>query len=237
MIKTFTIAIISFGLGAALTYFLIPESGQAPGAATAPIAGEKRQNSNPSPVSVYTDYIHQLEELNRQLTKDLQAARNTQPAPAGDKIADQAQPQVDAAQFENYYHARKNSEEFNQYLQTISTANGPGYVKDLAAKFDAEVVDSQWAADYETRLHSLLESEAVSGSITPQSIVCKSRRCQINVAIADAEQANQVMQAFSAAINNNQLAIDKSMVVSAPDINAGVMSLYLARDASVKIHE
>ncbi len=237
MIKILTASVISFGLGAALTHFLVVDTSQEVSNKSVSQPTEKIQSNKPQATNVYTDYIRQLEELNRQLTKDLQAARGSQSVADGNGSVDQSHAELDSATFEDYYKARKNSDDFNQYLQTVGAGNGTGYVKDLAAKFETETVDSQWAIDYESRLYSLLESDALSGSIVPQSIVCKSRRCQIKVAISDIEQANQVMQSFSEAINNNQLSIDKSMVVSAPDVSEGVVSLYVARDANVKIHE
>lgn len=237
MIKIFTSSAISFGIGAAFTYFLVVGANQDAGSKSSSAPTEKIQDSNPQATSVYTDYIRQLEELNRQLTSDLQAARNAQPATDNKDPVGQPRTELDGANFEDYYRARKNSDDFSQYLQTVGAGNGVGYVKDLAAKFETEPVDSQWAADYESRLYSLLESDALSGSIVAQSIVCKSRRCQVKVPISDIEQANQVMQSFSEAINKNQLSIDKSMVVSAPDVNEGVLSLYVVRDANVKVYE
>ncbi len=231
MIKIIVTSVISFGLGAVATYSLLSQNAYEVTAVEAQPITEAQRNSRSQPASVHADYIHQLEVLNRKLTQELQVAResvNTGLAHAP------AQPRVEMAAFEAYYNARKNSETFSQYLQNVSST---GYVKDLAGKFDAEAVDSQWATDYEARLNILLESDSVSNSFLPQSVICKSRRCQIKVAITSIEQANQVMETFSAAINNNQLAIDKSMVVSAPDMDEGVVSLYVARDADVKIHE
>lgn len=233
MIKILVTAVVSFGAGAALTYSIV--SGDNPDAITQPAAVESHAQSSVQSTNVHADYIRQLEELNRKLTKDLQAARSGQ-ATKDDKAASEpAQQAVDAVNFEQYYQARKNSEEFNQYLQSVSAGNG--YVKDMATKFEAETVDGQWAPDYESRLHNLFESDALAGKVVPQSVVCKSRRCQIKVAVVDIDQANQTMESFSKALNDNQLAIDKSMVVSAPDLTEGVVNLYVARDASVKIHE
>ncbi len=237
MIKTFTISAISFGLGAALTYFLVADGKQPESEKSAFLPSESIKSSGQQSTSVYTDYIRQLEELNRQLTNDLQAARGVQSASSNNNASDLPAIAQDGASLEEYYKARKNSEDFSQYLQTAGAASGIGYVKDLAAKFENEAVDSQWAVDYESRLYNLLESDALAGSVTAQSIVCKSRRCQIKVAISDIEQANKIMESFSQALNNNQLSIDKSMVVSAPDVSEGVVSLYVARDANVKIHE
>ena len=231
MIKIIVTSVISFGLGAVATYSLLSQNAHEVTAVEAQPIMEVQRNNRSQPTSVHADYIRQLEVLNRKLTQELQVAResvNTDLAHAP------AQPRIEMADFEAYYSARKNSEAFRQYLQNVSSA---GYVKDLAGKFDAEAVDSQWATDYEARLNTLLESDSVSNSFLPQSVICKSRRCQIKVAITSIEQANQVMETFSAAINNNELAIDKSMVVSAPDMDEGVVSLYVARDADVKIHE
>lgn len=237
MIKIFATAVVSFGLGAAVTYSVLSDNSPDIAAADVPQTVENLQKSNVQPTSVHADYIRQLEALNRQLTKDLQAARDGQPAKTEKQADEPASPVIDAASFEEYYKARKNSDEFNQYLQTVSAGNSGGYVKDMAAKFETETVDGQWAADYESRLYNLLETDALAGKVVPQSVVCKSRRCQIKVAVANIDEANQAMQSFSAAINNNKLSIDKSMVVSAPDIDAGVVSLYVARDGNVKIHE
>lgn len=233
MIKILVTAAVSFGAGAALTYSIV--SGDSPDVIASPVAVESHAQSSVQSTSVHADYIRQLEELNRKLTKDLQAARGGQTTKDNKAEPDSAQQAVDAVNFEQYYQARKNSEEFNQYLQSVSTGNG--YVKDMATKFEAETVDGQWATDYESRLYNLFESDALAGKVVPQSVVCKSRRCQIKVAVADIDQANQTMESFSKALNDNQLAIDKSMVVSAPDVEAGVVSLYVARDGSVKIHE
>jgi hypothetical protein len=237
LIKILTASVISFGLGAASMYFWGADVNPEMSNKTVQAPTEKKQTNHLQPTNVYTDYIRQLEELNRQLTKDLQAARGVQPTEDANKVVELPSAEVDHSKFEEYYQARKNSDDFSQYLQTVAAGNGVGYVKDLATKFETETVDSQWAAGYESKLYSLLESDALAGNIAAQSIVCKSRRCQIKVAISDIEQANQVMQSFSEAINNNQLAIDKSMVVSAPDVSEGVVNLYVARDASVKIHE
>lgn len=228
MIKILVTAVVSFGAGAALTYSIV--SGDNPDAIAQPVAVESHAQS-----SVHADYIRQLEDLNRNLTRDLQAARGGSATKNNKATQEPAQQAVDAVNFEQYYQARKNSEEFNQYLQSVSTANG--YVKDMATKFEAETVDGQWATDYESRLYNLFESDALAGKVVPQSVVCKSRRCQIKVAVVDIDQANQTMESFSKALNDNQLAIDKSMVVSAPDLAEGVVSLYVARDGSVKIHE
>jgi hypothetical protein len=222
---------ISFGLGVVITYSLFSQNTPGVTAAEVQPITETQPDHNSQPTSVHADYIRQLEALNRKLTQELQAAR----APVKKDLAHApAQPRVEMADFEAYYNARKNSEAFSRYLQNVSST---GYVNDLAGKFDAEAVDSQWAPDYEARLNTLLESDSVSNNFAPQSVICKSRRCQIKVAITSIEQANQVMETFSTAINNNQLAIDKSMVVSAPDMEEGVVSLYVARDADVKIHE
>lgn len=231
MIKIFATALVSFGLGAAATYSFVSQgTHEITGIEARPVT-ETQQDRNSSPTSVHADYIHQLETLNRKLTQELQAAR----ALAGNEVAQTSSQQgIEMADFEAYYNARKNSEAFSQYLQSVSST---GYVKDLAGKFEAEAVDSQWATDYEARLNSLLEMDSVADSFVPQSVICKSRRCQIKVAITSIEQANQVMQAFSEAVNSNQLAIDKSMVVSAPDMDEGVVSLYVARDANVKMYE
>ncbi len=237
MIKIFATAVVSFGLGVAVTYSIVSDKNPDIGATDVPLAVESHQKSNLQPTSVHADYIRQLEELNRQLTKDLQAARGGQPAKTGKSTDEPSSPVVDAASFEEYYKARKNSEEFNQYLQTVSSGNGGGYVKDMAAKFETEAVDGQWASDYESRLYNLFDTDTLAGKVVPQSVVCKSRRCQIKVAVANIDEANQAMQSFSEAINNNQLSIDRSMVVSAPDLDAGVVSLYVARDGNVKIHE
>ena len=233
MIKILVTAVVSFGAGAALTYSIV--SGDNPDATAQPVAIESHSQSSVQPTNVHADYIRQLEDLNRKLTKDLQAARGGQAA-KDNKVAEKPEQQsMDAVNFEQYYQARKNSEEFNQYLQSVSA--GSGYVKDMATKFEAETVDGQWATDYESRLYNLFESDALAGKVVPQSVVCKSRRCQIKVAVADIDQANQTMESFSKALNDNQLAIDKSMVVSAPDLTEGVVSLYVARDGNVKIHE
>lgn len=237
MIKIFTASAISFGLGAALTYFFVVDVNQHMNEKSVFAPIEKIQHSSQQSTTVYTDYIHQLEELNRQLTKELQVALGAQPVLSDKDVSDQPRLEQDGARLEEYYKARKNSDDFSQYLQTVGAINGAGYVKDLAGKFETEAVDSQWAADYESRLYRLLESDALAGSVTAQSIVCKSRRCQIKVAISDIEQANKIMESFSQAVNSNQLSIDKSMVVSAPDMSEGVVSLYVARDASVKIQE
>lgn len=234
MIKILVTAVVSFSAGAALTYSIV--SGDNPDVSTQPVAVESHAQSSVQSTSVHADYIRQLEELNRKLTKDLQAARGGQ-ATKDNKVAEKPaqQAEIEAVNFEQYYQARKNSEEFNQYLQSVSTGNG--YVKDMAAKFETETVDGQWATDYEARLNNLFESDALAGKVVPQSVVCKSKRCQIKVAVADIDQANQTMESFSKALNDNQLSIDKSMVVSAPDLTEGIVNLYVARDASVKIHE
>jgi hypothetical protein len=231
LIKIIVTSIVSFGLGAVTTYsLLLQNTHEATIVEVQPIT-ETQRNHSSQPTSVHADYIRQLEALNRKLTQELQAARE----PVKKDLAHTpTQPRVEMADFEAYYNARKNSEAFSQYLQNVSST---GYVKDLAGKFDAEAVDSQWATDYEARLNTLLESNSVSNSFLPQSVICKSRRCQIKVAITSIEQANQVMETFSAAINSNELAIDKSMVVSAPDMEEGVVSLYVVRDADVKMHE
>ncbi|PUA27336.1 MAG: hypothetical protein B0W54_12145 [Cellvibrio sp. 79] len=233
MIKILVTAIVSFGAGAALTYSIV--SGDTPDAIALPMAVESHAQSSVHSTNVHADYIRQLEELNRKLTKDLQAARGGQATKDSKDAQKPEQQTMDAVNFEQYYQARKNSEEFNQYLQSVATGNG--YVKDMASKFEAETVDGQWATDYESRLYNLFESDALAGKVVPQSVVCKSRRCQIKVAVADIDQANQTMESFSKALNDNQLAIDKSMVVSAPDLTEGVVSLYVARDGNVKIHE
>lgn len=238
MIKIFATAVVSFGLGVAVTYSVLSDNDRGIIATDFPQVVESPQNSNlPPPTNVHADYIRQLEELNRQLTKDLQAARGGQPQKTGKSTDELPPPVADAASFEEYYKARKNSEDFNQYLQSVSSGNGGGYVKDMAAKFETEAVDGQWASDYESRLYNLFDSDALAGKVVPQSVVCKSRRCQIKVAVANIDEANQAMQSFSEAINSNKLSIDKSMVVSAPDLDAGVVSLYVARDGNVKIHE
>lgn len=238
LLKTTIIAIVFLGLGVGLGYRLGADSVSPISAAptlaehivTAP--AESRELSDQS--HRVADDIQQLREQNRRLTTELESLRKAQPVREVEDAQADASPAI--ADLEAYYNLRKNSDDFSQYLQNSAQNNG-GYVQDLAAKFDAEPVDTQWATDYENRLNSLLESDALANSLIPQSVVCKSRRCQIQVSIASIEQANQVMEAFSAAINNNQLAIDKGMVVSAPDIKSGVMNLYLARDASIKIHE
>ncbi|HEY8940425.1 MAG TPA: hypothetical protein VIM59_09555 [Cellvibrio sp.] len=234
MIKILVTAVVSFGAGVVLTYSIV--SGDNPGASVQPVAVESHSQSSVQSTNVHADYIRQLEELNRKLTKDLQAARGGQTT-TDNKVAEKTaqQAEVDAVNFEQYYQARKNSEEFNKYLQSVSTGNG--YVKDMAAKFESETVDGQWATDYESRLYNLFESDALAGKVVPQSVVCKSKRCQIKVAVADIDQVNQTMESFSRALNDNQLALDKSMVVSAPDLTEGIVNLYVARDASVKIHE
>ncbi len=237
MLKIFVTSAISFVMGAALMYFLVAGPNQEVDSDKLLGYAEKIESKSPQTSSVHTDYIRQLEELNRQLSKDLQVARGDKQNLADKGLSSEIILEQDSAKLEEYYNVRKKSDDFSEYLQTVAGESGLGYVKDLAAKFDEEIVDAQWAPDYEEKLYNLLGSDELSGSVVPQSIVCKSQRCQIKVAVASVEQANQVMQSFSEAVISSQLSIDKSMVISAPDVDAGVVSLYVARDVNVRIFE
>lgn len=237
MLKLLIVSLVSLGVGMGLGYGWQPagETGLATASNMNIDAGE---NSD-------ADYVQQLEAQNQKLISELAALRAdgiAQTKMAKAKIEGIKQfagnpAQSNIADCEAYYNMRKNSEDFSQYLQAAAVNNASGYVHDLAIKFDAETVDSEWAPGYEDKLYRLLDGDDMATSVVAQSVVCKSRRCQIKIPIANIEQANEVMQSVSSAINGNQIGIDKSMVVSAPDIGAGIVNLYVVRDASVRVHE
>lgn len=237
MLKLLIVSLVSLGIGMGLGYGWQP-AGETSLATASNMNIDAGENSN-------ADYVQWLEAQNQQLISELAALRTdgtaqtkTAKAKIGgvEQLADNPA-QSNIADCEAYYNMRKNTEDFGQYLQTAAVNNANGYVQDLATKFDAETVDNEWAPGYEDKLYRLLDSDEMATSVVAQSVVCKSRRCQIKIPITNLEQANEIMQSVSSAINSNQIGIDKSMVVSAPDIGAGIVNLYVVRDASVRVHE
>lgn len=137
-----------------------------------------------------------------------------------------------AENFAQFQHVNSLS----QYVNSINQTETALY-KDLEQKFLSEEQDYNWAADYEQKLHSLIIQKNPFGDSALTSVICKTQKCQIKIAVQDAETSNNYTREIAEAIHTNELGITAVPVVSASDLSEGFVTLYISRDKSRNVFE
>lgn len=132
--------------------------------------------------------------------------------------------------------ANEAMQEIPKYLATFSGA--PADINaDLKKKFEAESADPEWAENYEVKLHQLFSVNDTLSKYNPESISCKSTRCQIKIPISDYDESNEVVSALSKMLEMNQLGLENALVFTVPDLSKGYVDYYVGRDSSVKLYQ
>ena len=127
------------------------------------------------------------------------AVHTTQTSP--EKILTDAPSSFDLAEplaspsTDNYKQAKKNHDyiqAFSSFLEEASQNNSSSPEQKIQENFDSENIDYAWALDHENQLLSVFENQPTLNDISPLSVACKSKNCQIVVAINSVEQMNDL---------------------------------------------
>lgn len=103
---------------------------------------------------------------------------------------------------DDQYRTLKRADQFASYVEALST-KGISLEKDMEDKFQAEAIDYNWAPDYQETLSELFTQDNSLRETLPETIECKTHRCQIKIPITDNDQANQITAAVSSALQAN----------------------------------
>ncbi len=132
------------------------------------------------------------------------------------------------------YRTLKRADQFASYVETLSV-KGISLEKDMEDKFQAEAIDYDWAPDYQETLGELFTQDSSLREAMPETIECKTYRCQIKIRITDSDHANQITAAVSSALQTS--ALEKTDVIAAPNFSQGYLNLYIAKNNQSPIYE
>ncbi|MEN0039091.1 MAG: hypothetical protein AAGC78_18580 [Cellvibrio sp.] len=142
---------------------------------------------------------------------------------------------IDAHQLDNSDAESHPSEQpmaENEFSRWMTQANKASTNFDLGAemqrRFEAEPIDQQWAEKQEQEYLSLFTENKELAGVAFRDSQCRSKQCAISIGITDIEQANQLVEKVSSAL---QAQKKYSLIVAAPDPQQGVTKLYIGKDA------
>lgn len=105
---------------------------------------------------------------------------------------------------------------------------------ELADRFANEELDIVWASQQENIVRDLfLDNEALA-TVLPDSILCKSLRCQIRIPLVDLEDGNRASIALATAIAATP-ALSHLGIVSGFDYEHAALEIYLPRNPDVDL--
>ncbi len=105
---------------------------------------------------------------------------------------------------------------------------------ELANRFANEELDVVWASQQENVVRDLfLDNEALA-TVLPDSILCKSLRCQIRIPLVDLEDGNRASIALATAIAATP-ALSRLGIVSGFDYEHAALEIYLPRNPDVDL--
>lgn len=125
------------------------------------------------------------------------------------------------------YLAKGN--EFHQWMLANIGKQDFDINAEMESRFEAEDIDFGWANDEENKLYSLFDNNRLLAGLALKDALCRSTQCQIKIAISDIEQANDVVQQLSEAINSASDGEQPVMIIATPDQAYGVTTLYVSR--------
>lgn len=178
-----------------------------------------------------------LEKANQELHEQLAFASAGQIKPYSEiQQSSSASPAttLTEATFEELRSTAETAVEVGSYLGEAGTSPD-AMQQDLSRKFNGEPVDYSWAINHEQKLGRLFESQEKLWEFVPETITCKTTRCQIKVPVASFDESNRAMQALSQALAKNAEGLDDAMLISAPDPASGFVDFYIGRDQHAKI--
>ncbi len=153
-------------------------------------------------INKLTIQLESLQQENDRLSRinDLSAAplvahRDHSPATTNHTIAS-AQVEYPANEF------MQGADSFvDQILTRINTRADSALFADMATPFSDEAIDLDWAKGQEEIISAAFDSESLN-QLVPESILCKSTRCQIRIPSADPGDASAISVKVSTAITS-----------------------------------
>ena len=109
---------------------------------------------------------------------------------------------------------------------------------DLSTKmqthFASEAVDVFWAEEQEARIQNIFNVNTDLSGIALKETSCRSTQCRLSIAITDMDQANNLVELVSSAIQDEKAYYT---VIAIPDEQVGVTKIYISKDVnSVAFH-
>lgn len=132
--------------------------------------------------------------------------------------------------------ALKKSEEFSRYSQSL-VEKGISLQKDIFEQFQKEPVDSEWAPFYEEKIRHFFIGTKSLNDYEPDSILCKTTKCQIQLYVANDQELADAAQRFTNAFLSDGDFVQHSDVVAVPDFSKKTVLLYIGRDKDTTAYQ
>jgi archaellin len=114
-------------------------------------------------------------------------------------------------------------------MQTFAASQQGNHNQILQGKFDNEEIDYAWSSTQEDKIYNLFDTNPLLNQISPNSVSCKSKNCQIVIPMNDPSQLNKLYSSIresSIAIDNGQSYESLSYFI---EPNSGQLTMYLSR--------
>ena len=193
-----------------------------------------------SPAPAPSLRINQLERENIQLKLQVAELSNRKislaptVAPHADEV--KAEAAITPQMYAESLQTMQRAAEFSHYTNSLQEKNQT-MLSDLSEKFSLEAVDYSWAPDYQRKITHIFGDTDYLKNVSPSAIECRTHKCQIKIPITDNDEANKLTQAFATALETNKHDVAKTEVIATPDFAQGLLTLYIAKNNTLKAYE
>jgi hypothetical protein len=142
---------------------------------------------------VSADDAPQLHNEHKEITtaqniiKDQSNLRSEQlPSSEGNTL-----PPEEREELESYYEARKQADEYSDFVQKNVSPEGFGHEKILDTRFQTDPVDSEWSLQATEKLQQIIQQQDAWKPYSIQQVQCKTRGCRIEIIAQNRADANE----------------------------------------------
>lgn len=156
---------------------------------------------------------------------------------ASKTIVEKTKPEIAEAskELESLRAQLQMHEQRREFAKLTEPGKAEALVASSRKEFEQEAIDTRWANQYQNQLSNFFRTDDQLNDVVPQSIECRSSRCRISIAVGSQQQFNQVASKLINTITSGKHSDITAKALVSPDMEEGVLQLYVARDQQVNL--
>lgn len=128
-------------------------------------------------------------------------------------------------------------ENFSEFFERKSSTGFRDLTSEIENRFYLEEWDQAWAQDKESNILNLFHNNKSLNDITPLNITCRSKNCQVVLAVANQDQVKTLSEKFMQVAANGDIGMTDHLVTFFPDVSSGRLVFYLSENGNMDLFQ
>lgn len=141
-------------------------------------------------------------------------------------------PYASVTNTENYQRLKQQDEQVDAFKKTLSGLGEQTPLEFVQSQYEAEELDYEWAYQKEENLLALFETHGDLNPFSPLKLNCKSKNCEIIMAVEDQTQADRIYRSFLRAATDRSPENPQQSVSYFSDPENGQLIMYVSKNGS-----